>query len=96
MSDYLTSIIRTLVPVGVGSLIGLLAKNGITIGEADSAALTAAIIAIAISAYYALARAVEQSRQPWLAAIGRFLLGGVNRAPVYVPPSHTNATKVSE
>ncbi len=85
MSDYLTSIIRTLVPVGVGALLGWLASHGITISETESAGLTAACVALAIAAYYALARAAETSRYPWLAAIGRFLLGGIARKPVYVP-----------
>jgi len=85
VSDYLTSIIRTLVPVGVGSLLGFLASLGITISESDSAGLTAACIAIATGAYYAAARAAERSHIPWLAAIGRFLLGGIARTPVYVP-----------
>lgn len=85
MSDYLVSIIRTLVPAGVGAFLGWLASQGITLGETDSAGLTAACIAIATAAYYAAARAAEQSRQPWLAAIGRFLLGGIARTPVYVP-----------
>lgn len=85
MSDYLTSIIRTFVPVGVGAL---LASHGISIGEADSTGLTAACIALVTAAYYAAARAAEQSGQPWLAAIGRFLLGGIARTPVY-PPSQT-------
>ncbi len=84
MSNYLISIIRTLVPVGVGAMLGWLASRGITISEADSAGLTAACIAIAIGAYYAAARAAEASRYPWLAVIGRFLLGGIARKPVYV------------
>jgi hypothetical protein len=61
------------------------ASHGITLSETDSAGLTAACIAIAVGAYHAAARAAEQSRQPWLAAIGRFLLGGIARTPVYMP-----------
>ncbi len=37
-----------------------------------------------MAVYYAVARAAGQSRTPWLAAIGRFLLGGVARKPVYM------------
>lgn len=85
MSDYILSIIRTLVPVGVGSLLGLLAHHGLSISDYDSANLTAGLVALAIGAYYMLARAAEQSRQPWLAALGRLLLGGVKKAPHYLP-----------
>ena len=67
-------------------MLGWLASLGISIGGADSAGLTAACIALATAAYYAAARAAEQSRRPWLAGIGRFLLGGIARTPVY-PPS---------
>ena len=87
MSDHMISIIRTLVPVGVGSLLGLLAQHGLTISEADSAGLTAGLVAIAIAAYYLAARAAEQSRYAWLAALGRLLLGGVNKTPSYLPPT---------
>lgn len=73
--------------VGVGAVLGFLASHGITVSEADSAGLTAACIAIATAAYYAAARAAEASRFPWLANVGRFLLGGVARTPVTCPAS---------
>lgn len=80
MSDCLASIIRALVPVGVGSLLGLAAEHGIT-GDADSrAALTAGLIALATATYYAAARGAEHSARPWLATLG----GGIAVSPVYV------------
>lgn len=60
-------------------------RAGITISETERAGLTAACVALAIAVYNALARAAEQSRRPWLATVGRFLLGGIARKPVYVP-----------
>jgi hypothetical protein len=84
LSDYLASLIRTLVPVGVGTLLGLAAEHGITVDADSQAALTAGLIALATAAYYAAARAVEHSTRPWLATLGRYLLGGIGVSPVYV------------
>ncbi|MEV4414024.1 hypothetical protein [Catellatospora sp. NPDC049609] len=84
MSDYLASLIRTIVPVGVGSLLGLAAEHGITIDADSRAALTAGLIALATATYYAAARGAEHSTRPWLAWLGRVLLGGIAVSPVYV------------
>ena len=73
MSDFVVSLIRTWVPVVVGTVIAYLANKGFDI-EINQNAVVAAVIAI----YYALARLLEKK---W-PALG-FLLG-VPKEPAYV------------
>ena len=85
MDDYITSQIRTWVPVAVGALIVWAATTlGVVLDDGTSAALTAAAVGIVTSVYYAAARAVEH-RWP---AVGRVLLtlGLAAGRPVYVAP----------
>lgn len=69
MSDYLTSLIRTIVPTVVGAALAWLIANGVDldpataetdVNQATAAALSTALIAVCIGAYYAAARALEQ------------------------------------
>jgi len=74
MSDYITSLIRTVVPIAVGWLVATLANIGV---DLDETAAVTALTGLVISIYYALARWAE-SRWPqagWLL--------GVPKPPVY-------------
>ncbi|MFC6883463.1 hypothetical protein [Actinomadura yumaensis] len=72
MNDRLISIVRTLVPKGVGALVGWLALVGIDVPDDTSAPLVAALTVflsfVAGSAYYIAVRAVEQ-KYPWVGAL---------------------------
>lgn len=75
--NYLASLIRTYVPLGVGVLVTWLASFGIQIDSTASAALAAGIGAVVAAAFYALVRALEK-RWPKLGG-----LLGVPKAPEY-------------
>lgn len=77
VSDYLLSLVRTYVPLGVGVLVTWLASYGIQIDSTATAALAAGVGAIVSAALYALIRAAER-RWPRLGA-----LLGVPKAPTY-------------
>ena len=86
LSTYATSLIRTIVPVLVGAVIGwlssitwLVALFGIDEISADQqASFTATVVGVAIALYYAAVRRLE-ARYPWLG----YLLG-VKTQPVYI------------
>lgn len=82
MDDYVVSIIRTWVPVAVGTALTWLARElGIVLDKDTSAMATAVAVALVIAVYYAAARAVEQ-RWP---AVGRVLVAlGLRKSPQYV------------
>jgi hypothetical protein len=73
------SVIRTVVPVIVGVLLGQAARIGL---DLPAGAVTEVVTVVVTGAYYAVARLVEQ-RWP---ALGRVLLsaGLSRRAPVFV------------
>lgn len=75
------SVIRTVVPVIVGVLLGQAARIGL---DLPAGAVTEVVTVVVTGAYYAVARLVEQ-RWP---ALGRVLLsaGLSRRTPMYVPP----------
>lgn len=78
LHDYLISLIRTVVPVGIGAVLAWLASQlGIVIDSEASAGLVAAVVAVAIGGYYALVRALEQ-RWPFFG-----VLLGKPAAPAY-------------
>ncbi|WP_213451602.1 hypothetical protein [Rhizomonospora bruguierae] len=78
MSDHLVSLIRTYVPIAVGSALAWLASTlGVVLGDDASTALTVGVVALATAIYYAVARALE-SRWP---ALGVLL--GAARPPTY-------------
>jgi hypothetical protein len=76
MSDFITSLVRTYVPILIGYLVSL----GIlpsTLSDQATAAFTALIIGV----YYLLVRLLE-TRFPWLG----WLLGSP-KTPKYAPPA---------
>jgi uncharacterized membrane protein (DUF441 family) len=86
MSDYLISLIRTWVPVGIGSALAWLATFGVDLDADTQAGLVVTLTAVVIAVYYAVVRKLEQ-RWP---AIGRVLLGlGAAKTPVYASPAAT-------
>lgn len=79
MSDAITGLIRTWVPVGVGAFVAWLLAHNITIDADAQKGLTVAVTAVVIALYYALARVLE-SRWPWFG-----VLLGSTRQPSYAP-----------
>jgi len=78
MNDFLVSLIRTWVPVGVGLVIAWVVRNtGLGIDEDTSAQVTAVAVSVATALYYLVVRTLE-TRWP---AFGWLL--GVKRAPSY-------------
>lgn len=81
MTDYLASLIRTYVPVGVGAFLTWLASNtGVVIDEQTQAQGVLFFGAILTGVYYAAVRALEK-RFP---AFGVLL--GIAKPPVYPEP----------
>ncbi|MFC5188154.1 hypothetical protein [Actinomadura harenae] len=81
-NDYVVSLVRTAVPVGVGTGLAWIAVHfGILVPEDASSGLKLGATAVAIGVYYAGARAVEH-RWP---RVGRFLTSFslVGRVPTY-------------
>lgn len=78
LSDYLTSLIRTGVPIGVGIVAAWMAtKLGFVVDEESQANLVATFTGAAIGAYYAAVRWIE-TKVPW---VGWFL--GYAKKPKY-------------
>jgi hypothetical protein len=78
LSDSLIALIRTGVPAVVGTVIAFLIDKGINISDDQVTALSAALIPLCISLYYALATYLERNVNP---AFG-WLLGNP-KAPSY-------------
>jgi hypothetical protein len=76
VNDFVTSLVRTYVPIGIGYLVSL-GVLPTTLSDQAAAAATAGIIA----AYYLVARALEAKfpKLGWLL--------GVPKAPSYPPPA---------
>ncbi|MDQ8040679.1 hypothetical protein RDI86_02330 [Cellulosimicrobium sp. XJ-DQ-B-000] len=70
MTDFVLSLVRTVVPIGVGALISWLALRGVAVEESAQAALVSALTALITAGYYAGARVLEL-RWPWFG----YLLG---------------------
>jgi len=93
-SVYLISLIRTVVPVVVGTVIGWLnadmwvkdAAVGV-FGSLDSTKVTAASVAASIGVYYALVRKLEE----WWSPAGALL--GMKSMPIYVGRVRTEDTE---
>jgi hypothetical protein len=79
LGDVLVSLVRTIVPAIVGTLLAWLASRGLDL-TAYSNAVNAALVPLFIALYYALARLLERK---W-PVFG--LLLGARRQPSYVPP----------
>lgn len=60
MNDVITSLVRTYVPVIVGSVIAWLAARGINVDEATGAAAITALTGAIILAYYTVVRLLER------------------------------------
>ena len=81
MNDYLLSLVRTWVPIGVGAVLSWLAvRYAVVVPEDISTELTAGLTGLVTALYYALVRALEK-RWP---AFGKLL--GAAKKPVYVAP----------
>lgn len=79
MNNYVISLIRTWVPIGVGLLLTWLASSlHVVIDPSSQAGLVALCVAVLSAAYYALVRLLEK-QFPWLGV----LLGAVPK-PTYV------------
>ena len=68
MTDFVLSLIRTVVPIVVGSVVGWLGARGIEVEPEAAAALTAGIGGLAGAMYYAAARWLE-SKWPMLGCL---------------------------
>jgi len=77
MSDLFTSIVRTIVPVIVGSIASFLATKGIDLDAATLAGLSAFLAGLFSAVYYLIVRLLEQ-KFPQLG-----LLLGSKKTPEY-------------
>lgn len=80
MSDTITSLIRTYVPIVVGSLISWLVTKNIVVDEATATALVTAFTGLMIGIYYTVVRVLEK-KFPWLG-----VLLGSRKQPEYTEP----------
>lgn len=91
MSQYVISVIRTWVPVLMGSLAGwLLVTFGIEVPKEAQEELTLLIGGAAIALYYALVRWLEQK----FPNVG--ILLGYIKQPVYVDPKQTPTEQITK
>lgn len=60
MSNFVTSLIRTYVPIIVGAIISFLTAKGIEIDESSIAGLTAFMTALFSGVYYLVVRLLEK------------------------------------
>lgn len=82
MSDYVTSLVRTWVPVLVGSMLAWLAVNlGFVVDEQTQTGIVLGLSGVLISLYYAV---VRWAAKRWPRAE---LLLGAAKQPTYQPPS---------
>ncbi len=78
MNNYVSSVVRTWVPLGVGALITWLSANlGFVIDESSQVGLTVGFTAFVVGLYYAIIRKLEVS----FPQIGWLL--GLAKAPGY-------------
>lgn len=92
MNDFIVSLVRTWVPVGIGAVLTWLATNyNIVVPDDASSSLVVGVAALVIAIYYALARAVEKA----FPALGKLLVGlGIGKAPQYPPTEPESVTAV--
>lgn len=81
ISDYVASIVRTVVPTFVGAVIAWLISLGITLPASAKDLLTSGLGFVAAIIYYLLVRWLE-SKWPKLG-----VLLGIPKQPVYTPKS---------
>ncbi len=86
MNNFFTSVMRTLVPLVAGLLLGWAARIGL---DLDDTTVTAQVTAGLTAAYYAAFRALEEAAEklhvPWLRTLAGVALGWA-RPPQYVKP----------
>jgi len=89
MNDFITSLVRTWVPVGVGAFITWLATNyDIVVPKDASSSLVVGVAALVTAVYYAVARAIEKAYP----SLGKVLVGlGAGKAPEY--PAASGSTR---
>ena len=78
MNNFVTSLIRTYVPIAVGAFIAFLATRGVDIDPQAQAGLITFVTAVLQGVYYLVARLLEQK----LPKLGGLLLGS-SKAPEY-------------
>lgn len=61
MNDFITSQIRTYIPILVGSIVSWLATRGIEIDAEATAGAVVAITGLASALYYLIARLLEEN-----------------------------------
>lgn len=81
MSDFLTSLIRTYVPIAVGAVVSWLATRGINLDSAAAAGLASFLTGILSAVYYLAVRLLEK-KFPQLG----WLLGSAKK-PEYTSPN---------
>ena len=81
MNSFITSQIRTIVPIAVGALISWLALQGITLDAGAETGLVIFLTSLLQALYYVIARILERR----LPHVGAWLLGS-SAQPVY--PEH--------
>lgn len=89
MKDFVTSLVRTYVPIVVGAVAGYFASKGFDLDAQAQAGLIVGLSGLLMGGYYLLARLVEQ-RFP---SFGGLLLGAPRKAPQYV--RNTTPVKVA-
>ena len=78
MSDFVTSLVRTYVPIAVGALISWLATRGITLDPQTQTSLIIGLTGVIQGLYYFVARLIERK----LPNVGGLLLGS-SKKPEY-------------
>lgn len=78
LSDAIVGTIRTAVPTLVGTFVAWLFGLGVQVDSDGEKALSAALVALLVAAYYALATLLERKVNP---AFGWLL--GIAKAPAY-------------
>lgn len=73
MNPFIASLIRTIVPVVAGSVLGLLARIGLDIDAEGQLALATLVDSFCIGAYYFVIRLVEQKvpQVGWLLGLAK-------------------------
>ena len=82
MSNFITSLIRTYVPIAVGAIASFLLTSGIEIDANAQLGLVTFLTAVLQGAYYLVARLLEKK----FPSIGGLLLGS-SKKPEYAEPS---------
>lgn len=81
MNNFVTSLIRTYVPIAVGAIVSFLVTSGIEIDANAQLGLVTFLTAVLQGAYYLAARLLEKK----FPSIGGLLLGS-SKKPEYTEP----------